>query len=625
MKNNSRMRARLIACSAAALPLLAVGAEPQPQRIDEIIITSSRVPMPLRQVGTSVSVITAEQIEHHGNLALTDVLRQLPAVATTNTGGAGKSTSLRVRGEEGFRTLAIIDGLRLSDPGTPQIAPPLEHLLSNGIGRVEILRGPQGLSYGADAGGIINISSRVFEPGLRATVDAQHGRYGTQQVGAMIGASNARADFSAAATGYSTDGFNMSLDDNAGRDADGYDNTTFHLRGGLNLGEAWRIDLVHRDVSGDTEYDTCNVPVTFAPTHDCVGILDQQATRGAIGYDGGSITHSLSYATTRTDRDNLANGLSAFTSEGELKRWEYVGTATGLPGLDLVFGGDLEEAANGGVGRDNTGMYLEAISDFSDDLHLTAGARHDDNDDFGTNSSYRVSGAYVHDLASGSTLKFRSSYGTGFRAPSPYEIAYNAGSFAYPPASLVKLRQETSKGHEFGVDFDTQTFQLAATWFDQDVEDAIFFDLDTFSGYLQDIGRSTSKGIELSAVASLVRWRLTANHTWNDTALPNGQPRRRRPEHLTNFGVSYFGMDERLNLNAFYRFSRDSVDQVGAALVPLDDFAVLDLSATWSVTDTVQLYGRLENALDEDYREVAGFNTAGRAAYVGFRMAYSAL
>ncbi|HYD83084.1 MAG TPA: TonB-dependent receptor, partial [Opitutus sp.] len=285
----------------------------------------------------------------------------------------------------------------------------------------------------------------------------------------------------------------------------------------------------------------------------------------------------------------------------------------------------LEEAINGNTGRDNTGLYLEYISDFSDALHLTAGVRHDDNDDFGTNTSYRVSGAYLFDLASGDTLKFRSSYGTGFRAPSPYEIAYNSGAFASPPASLVTLQQETSKGYEFGIEYLADAVRLEAVYFNQDVEDAIFFDLAAFSGYLQDVGLSTSKGVELGGEWTLGQWQLSANYTHNDTALPNGEPRRRRPENLTNFGLSYFAMDERLNLNAYWRIVRDSFDQVGATIVPLDDFDVLDLTANFSITGSMQIYGRLENALDEDYREVAGFNTAGRAAYVGFRLNYAGL
>src|SRR5690606_8323497 len=191
-------------------------------------------------------------------------------------------------------------------------------------------------------------------------------------------------------------------------------------------------------------------------------------------------------ASTRTDRDNLSNGVSSFPAKGELNRWEYIGTATNLPGFDLVFGGDFEEALNNDIGRDNVGIYGEYISDFSDNLHLTAGARHDDNDDFGTNTSYRASAAYLIDLADGNALKFKTAYGTGFRAPSPYEIAYNSGPFASPPASLVSLKQETSKGHEFGIEYLADTLRLEAVYFDQDVEDAITFDLDAFSGYIQD-------------------------------------------------------------------------------------------------------------------------------------------
>ncbi len=56
--------------------------------LEEIIITSSRVEMPLRQVGTSVSVLTREDIAVRGFSSLYDVLRTQPAVSANNTGGA---------------------------------------------------------------------------------------------------------------------------------------------------------------------------------------------------------------------------------------------------------------------------------------------------------------------------------------------------------------------------------------------------------------------------------------------------------------------------------------------------------------------------------------------------------
>jgi hypothetical protein len=87
-------------------------------------------------------------------------------------------------------------------------------------------------------------------------------------------------------------------------------------------------------------------------------------------------------------------------------------------------------------------------------------------------------------------------------------------------------------------------------------------------------------------------------------------------------GASFYSLNERLNVNAFYRISQDSFDQSGANLVALDDFSVLDLSATWQVTDNIQVYGRLENVLDEDYQEILTYNTPGRAGYIGFKLSF---
>ena len=176
MKTLFPVTALAIACAAS--PLV------QANNLEEIIITSSRVPMPLRQVGTSVSVVTSPEIQQRGFSSLYEILRSQPAIGVSNSGGAGKPTALRIRGEEGFRTQVLLDGINISDASGTQIGPNLEHLMSAGINRVEILRGPQGLMYGADAGGIVNITTAAPSEGLTGELSAEGGRYGTQQLGA---------------------------------------------------------------------------------------------------------------------------------------------------------------------------------------------------------------------------------------------------------------------------------------------------------------------------------------------------------------------------------------------------------------------------------------------------------
>ena len=133
------------------------------QDVEEIIVVAHRLPVPSSKVASSVSVLTQEDIAEYGNLSIKDILRQTPGVASTSNGGMGATSSLRIRGEEGFRALALFDGIRLSDPSATQVATPIEHILGDGIGQVEIIRGPQGLNFGADAGGIIALSPKPMK------------------------------------------------------------------------------------------------------------------------------------------------------------------------------------------------------------------------------------------------------------------------------------------------------------------------------------------------------------------------------------------------------------------------------------------------------------------------------
>jgi len=88
---------------------------------------------------------------------------------------------------------------------------------------------------------------------------------------------------------------------------------------------------------------------------------------------------------------------------------------------------------------------------------------------------------------------------------------------------------------------------------------------------------------------------------------------------MGNLGFGYHSPDDALHLIVNYRVSRDSIDIGGA---PLDDYEVLDVSLAYSVNDAVELYGRVQNAADETYQEVGGYNSAGRSAYAGVRLRF---
>jgi vitamin B12 transporter len=128
--------------------------------LEEIVISASRIPSSWSQVAPSITKLDQADLNAFGNTALVDILQYQPSVSVSHTGGVGKAATVRIRGEEGYRTLVLLDGIPLTDTSGTQHGPRLEHLLSQGLTSVEILRGPQALLYGADAGGVINLSTR---------------------------------------------------------------------------------------------------------------------------------------------------------------------------------------------------------------------------------------------------------------------------------------------------------------------------------------------------------------------------------------------------------------------------------------------------------------------------------
>ncbi len=621
MKHSLITSALLLAASSQAL----ANSGSKNDKMEEVIVTSSRIEMPLRQVATSVSSLSDIEIKTLGMNRLADTLTTLPSTGISTSGGPGSTTSLRIRGEEGFRTLILIDGIDISDTSGTQVGPKIETLLSSGVSRVEVLRGPQGMMYGADAGGVINITSFTPEEGFGGDVAAEAGRYDTRQLSANIGGKSELGDFSISATDYKTDGYNARDTDTVLADDDGYENTTLHGRLAWNATEQLRFQLVARDIDADNDYDSC-FNADFLQVNDCNNTFEQSAARLSAIYKGERLSHTFAAASTETDREFFTEGQFTFGGYGELEKYEYLGSFKANESNQLVYGVDLKkesmESSSGDIDRDQTGIYGEYQGGFiNDSLFVTLGLRYDDNDDFGGFTSYRVSLAYLIDTAGGE-LKLKSSYGTGFRPPSLFEISYNEQDRPWLPVQPVfpALKEETSKGLDIGVEYYANSgLYLEAVLFDQRVEDQITYDFDTDS-YAQPGGEQKSQGLELVGEFPITaQWQIDGNYTYNDTEDQAGAPRVRRPKHLANLGLQFVSDSGKFRTRLYARGSYDAVDIDDSKL---EDYEVINITASYNVVAGLELFGRVENLLDEDYQEVPTYNTSGVAGYAGVRYSF---
>ena len=127
---------------------------------EDVVVTASRVEQQLADVNMSVSVITSEQIQQDaGATTIADLLEStVPGIRVNNDGGQGIDR-IKIRGENSFRTVVMIDGQRISEQksmsGVPLLIDPSQ------VERIEVIRGPASVLYGSDAiGGAINIITK---------------------------------------------------------------------------------------------------------------------------------------------------------------------------------------------------------------------------------------------------------------------------------------------------------------------------------------------------------------------------------------------------------------------------------------------------------------------------------
>jgi vitamin B12 transporter len=608
-------------------------------KLEETVITSSRIEMPLRETATSISVITREDIQIRGFSTVAETLRYDPSVSVDSSGGVGQATNVRIRGEKGFRTQAYIDGIDVSDPSAIGGGPNFSNLLSGAIDRVEILRGPEGLAYGADAGGVINMYTATPQSGFTGGLEAEGGRYGTQQyLGHLAGGSDT-LDGAISAQYFETDGFNALSTDTELRDDDGYENTTFHGRGGWNITDTLRAELVGRTVEGENDYDNCFPPPDGNRSDNCDTDYDQDAGRIALSHRGEVFANTLSYNRNETDRKFNDDGVLTYRPEGTVESLDYLGNWKHSAPLTLVYGAELKKdsididdyySGKSDSDRDQQGYFLEYQGGFADSLYVTAGARYTDNDDFGTKTTYRAGATYLMEVGAGE-LKFKGTYGTGFRAPTLQEIAFNNSGQAINIPADQGLGAEESTGYDVGVAYyATSGWYVDVVYFDQEIDDEIYFDFsydfsspdtsDGFYGYLQGNGETSSKGVEFITevpVGAMVT--VTGNYTYTDTKDFDGAQRPKAPEKLANLGLRLTPWEGRLVANLNYRISHDRIDRFGA---DMKDYEILDLSVSYNLTDELSIFGRVENVLDEDYEEVVDYNTPGAAGYAGVRYTF---
>ncbi len=596
-------------CAAAFVAAYATSAHAAD---DEIIVEGLRLPTPIGETGSSVSVITAEDIELRAYQFALDAIATAPGVTVNQNGAIGGLASVRIRGASADQTLVLLDGVPFGDPTSVGGGYDFSILDPADIERIEILKGPHSTLWGSDAiGGVVNIITKRASEGFGGRAFLEGGSFATVRGGGAVYGGGPGGDFRLSASGLTSNGISKAEEDDDNPERDGYDSYTVDGGGGVNVGKV-RLEAKARYQTGETQIDGFPPPVFSLSDTDDKSSTDQLSLHGrAIApLFNDRLNNEFSIGFTDITRNGSFGGF-ATKDEGDRLILRYQGTAQLFDKHRIAVGAEREETeANGEETSINAAFALLEVKPI-EGLTVSAGLRYDDHSTFGDEVTARAAAALT--IAKGVIL--RGSWGEGFKAPTIFQLTQSFG--ALPPNA--DLQPETSEAFDVGLDldvFDGRT-RFGVTYFNRDTENLIIF---APNFRYENLAQTEAQGIEIAAEFSLSeRIALNTGYAYIDAKdAVTGERQIRTPRHSGDAALSY--RDERLSGAVSIRYNGEETE--GPFGSDVDAWTRVDLSAAYAVSETIELYGRIENLLDADYQQVSGFGTPGLSGYAGVRLTF---
>ncbi len=625
--------------------------------MEEVVVTATRSETNLDKVGgSSVTVITSEEIDRKKMTTVAEVLKGVAGLDVTASGGLGTKTTVFTRGLDSRHTLVLLDGIMFNDPSSDRNAD-LANLTVDNIERIEVVRGPMSVLYGSNAtAGVINIITRKGEgrPVLHAGFEG--GSYQTWKVYGDYGGRVDRFDFAVGLSRSETEGFSVANDDNqriphGGNTAedDGWENTTISGKAGFEVNKSFVVSAVVRFMDSIVEEDEWSYDgfagdrfdpldgVTPQPT----GIKERQTEGTQLfgrinihnSFVGEKITSDLSWQLADQERDSYDNdGILADDYNGESSEVNWQGNVRIQENNFLSIGAgyfkermDNHSVMWGSIDdktAETVSFWLQDQLFVGDVFDVVVGARVDDHDRFGSEPTYRIAPAY---LVKSTGTRIKASYGTGFRAPSLYEL--------YSLYGNQSLEAEESVGFDFGVEQQllADKLNISATYFELKIKNRIGWEnlpVSPWGIFVQVPGHTYTRGLEAEIdYFPTDNLDLSVTYTYNDTEDPLGERLVRRPLNKAALTVDYrFSRRGQVSANLQWVDERDSIpfayDINGNSVNTLDDYLLVNLASKYDLSDTLEIYCRIDNIFDEEYEEAWSYATPGFSGYLGLRVSY---
>ena len=597
---------------------------------DPVVVTVSAEAIPLSASSASVTVLTRDFVEQSRAENLTDVLRRVPFLHLSQTGGRGGLTTVSLRGGESNFTLVMIDGIPVNDiTNLLGGAFDFSTMSTDNIEQIEIVRGPMSALYGSEGiGGVINIITRSGDSEPHFSLNGMLGNFGSGQAGFRTGGKLDWVD-------YSLSGSYFDIDEQT--EKDGLSLGTLSFKSSLPFGPDKVLQFTTRyqdsrssgfpENGGGPQFSILREPKVADVEQLILGLsYQQQVTPGWL--------YGLDFDLFSREQDDTApaildgfppspRSIPPLSSQSNFRRMR-VGFTSRLnltPALSLNLGvrGRDEEGSNDTLIAD----LFPSIFDLerqtlaangeilyrSGRLTMSLGGRLDRAEGFEAELSPRAGAVF----SLGERSRLKTSWGEGFKLPSFYALGE-------PNVGNPRLQPEQSRGFDLGLEHTLAKPQLHLSWtfFHNSFKNLIDFSPQLFK--LVNRSQATTRGVEFGMALPLKdKWQLGGHLQFLHWELQGtSEPLRDRPRWR---GGSH--LEWRIHRRARLRWETLWVGPRFDFQLPVPDrqsvggYSTSSLVFSYQLPHGLEAYGRVDNVFDRSYHEFIGFPHPGLYARVG--------
>ena len=613
-------------------------------KLSDVVVSATKTRQSELEIASSVTVIDSNQIADKENQSIFSLLRNVYGLSLSQQGAPGSLAYVYMRGGGSDQTLVVIDGVEMNMPNDPSNTFDFADLPVDNLQKVEVLRGPQSTLYGSDAlAGVIDLITKKGYGKPKFFLKADGGAYSTFRGMTGVHGSYKALNYSLTLSRLISKGFSSASSKYGNTEKDGTSNYYFSSRIGADISNNFSLNLFTRYTKSKTDFDQHGGLHGDDPTY--IYNLEQGSYRleGDLSLFKGKWNQKFGVSFLRNIRkysfdSTLYNpAFSNSIYDGKKIKIDWQSDFRLNKQNTITLGAETEKelatskyyynsfysGITNSVFPENSevtsGVFLQEQLKLGESFFNTVGIRYDNHGRFGSVVTYKIAPAYIFWQTG---TKIRATYGTGFKTPSLF--------YLFDPAyGNPNLNPERSYGWDAGIEqyFWGQGLKIGATYFSNEFTDLFGFDSNFKT---VNIDKAKSNGIEFYVIGKFSKSiKLNLNYTYTNTkdlslnSSDNGKPLLRRPQNKIGFNLNYnFNKQSNLDLEIVYVGKREDKDfsTYPATRVTLGSYTIVNLAGSYSLTQNLSLFGRINNLFNKYYEEILGYATPGFSAYGGIKI-----